>query len=167
GFNFDTIVNTNDSVYGSLRQFLLNANGLANAGLVQQGLAPGIEHAIWMIPNGTDAPGLRAGLDYSVNGAATIHLHSPLPSIVQPLVLDASREPGFQGRPVVAIDGADAGATDGLALAAPGCGVRGLIIGNFQGSGIQVQDVDAHVAGCWIGLDPAGTAAWANGNGVT
>ena len=35
GFNFDTIVNTNDSGQGSLRQFVLNSNELANTNLAQ------------------------------------------------------------------------------------------------------------------------------------
>ena len=35
GFNFDTIVNTNDSGQGSLRQFISNSNALDNTGLAQ------------------------------------------------------------------------------------------------------------------------------------
>ena len=35
GFNFDTIVNTNDSGQGSLRQFINNSNALDNTGLAQ------------------------------------------------------------------------------------------------------------------------------------
>ena len=36
GFNFDTIVNTNDSGQGSLRQFIINANDLINDNLAQE-----------------------------------------------------------------------------------------------------------------------------------
>ena len=43
GFNFDTVVNTNDRDQGSLRQFLLNANALAVTGLEQEGLTAGEE----------------------------------------------------------------------------------------------------------------------------
>ena len=50
GFNFDAIVNTNDSGIGSLRQFILNANELANAGLAQVGQTAGLETSIFMIP---------------------------------------------------------------------------------------------------------------------
>ena len=35
GFNFDTVVNTNDSGQGSLRQFIVNSNELANTNLSQ------------------------------------------------------------------------------------------------------------------------------------
>ncbi len=59
GFNFDLIVNTNDSGQGSLRQFILNSNELSNANLDQEtNPAAGqnfikpeaVEHSIFMIP---------------------------------------------------------------------------------------------------------------------
>src|SRR5262249_43730079 len=118
GFNFDVICNTNASGYGSLSQFLLNASALPNAGLAQEGFAPGTEHAIWMLPNRTDAPGLRASLNTFAGGVATIAPPGPLPVIDQPLLLDARLQPGYASRPIVAIDGAAAGATDGLSLGA-------------------------------------------------
>ena len=58
GFNFDTIVNTNDSGQGSLRQFVLNANALTNTGLAQQGLTAGTETSIFMIPAGALTSGV-------------------------------------------------------------------------------------------------------------
>jgi uncharacterized repeat protein (TIGR01451 family) len=63
GYNFDTIVNTNDLGQGSLRQFILNSNALGNTGLDQVinpapaatttaiDSAPGIETSIFMIPS--------------------------------------------------------------------------------------------------------------------
>ena len=42
GFNFDTIVNTNDADQGSLRQFLLNSNELDNTNLDQEDNPPEI-----------------------------------------------------------------------------------------------------------------------------
>ena len=50
GFNFDTIVNTNDSGQGSLREFIENANALSNTGLAQAGMTAGIENSIFQIP---------------------------------------------------------------------------------------------------------------------
>ena len=61
GFNFDTVVNTNNTGQGSLRQFITNANALSNTGLAQSGLTAGIDNAIWMISNGSSAAGLRVG----------------------------------------------------------------------------------------------------------
>lgn len=50
GFNFDTIVNTNNTGQGSLRQFIINSNRLANTGLAQAGQTSGVENTIFMIP---------------------------------------------------------------------------------------------------------------------
>jgi trimeric autotransporter adhesin len=62
GYNFDTIVNTNNTGQGSLRQFVANSNALRNTGLDQSANpspapgttvidpAPGVETSIFMIP---------------------------------------------------------------------------------------------------------------------
>jgi trimeric autotransporter adhesin len=84
GFNFDTIVNTNNSGQGSLRQFILNSNALANSGLAQVGQSTGKEVSIFMISDGFVHPGLRSGLTNQLtttggnNGAAVINLTSNL-----------------------------------------------------------------------------------------
>src|SRR6185295_18905542 len=74
GYNFDVVVNTNDSGQGSLEQFIVNANGLGNEGsLAQAGsrrslagsneaLPSGKETSLFMISDGSYHPGLRAGL---------------------------------------------------------------------------------------------------------
>jgi hypothetical protein len=62
GFNFDTIVNTNNAGQGSFRQFLLNSNELDNVNLDQEDNPAGVtavtkaagdEHSIFMIPAAT------------------------------------------------------------------------------------------------------------------
>ena len=58
GFNFDTIVNTNDSGQGSLRQFVTNSNALTNTGLAQVGQTAGKEVSIFMIPSGALTSGV-------------------------------------------------------------------------------------------------------------
>ncbi|MEZ5476633.1 MAG: SdrD B-like domain-containing protein [Thiolinea sp.] len=70
GFNFDTIVNTNNAGQGSLRQFIINSNLLDNAGLAQVGQTAGDEASIFMIP----ATQLTAGV-------ARIAVQSQLPVI--------------------------------------------------------------------------------------
>ncbi len=61
GFNFDTVVNTNDAGQGSLRQFIDNANRLGNTGLDQAlpaavtGYVTGDEVSIFMIPTASVA----------------------------------------------------------------------------------------------------------------
>jgi uncharacterized repeat protein (TIGR01451 family) len=87
GYNFDTIVNTNNSGQGSLRQFITNSNALTNTGLAQQGLTAGQETSIFMIPDGVAHPGLRLGLTNQVagtgsnSGAAVITILSPLDAV--------------------------------------------------------------------------------------
>ena len=72
GFNFDTIVNTNNAGQGSLRQFILNSNALGGT-LNQQGLTAGAETSIFQIPS-TDPR-------YSASGPARILLTAPLDTI--------------------------------------------------------------------------------------
>jgi Right handed beta helix region len=85
GYNFDTIVNTNDSGQGSFRQFIINSNALTNAGLAQVGQTAGNETSIFMISDGLAHNGLAAGIDrltsYGTEKAAVITLADPLPTI--------------------------------------------------------------------------------------
>lgn len=76
GFNFSTIVNTNDSGQGSLRQFILNSNLLSKAGLDQAlpatldaEYAAGTEVSIFMIPSSQLA-----------DGVATLGIQTELPA---------------------------------------------------------------------------------------
>jgi uncharacterized repeat protein (TIGR01451 family) len=82
GFNFDTIVSTRDSGQGTLRQFITNSNALANTALAQVGETSGVEASIFMVPNGTAVPGLRAGLTNQLtSGVAQVVLATQLPAI--------------------------------------------------------------------------------------
>lgn len=105
-----------------------------------------------------------------VNGAHTITPRSALPAITDPVWLDASREPDALalGRPVVELVGSDAGgASAGLVLAdgSDGSLVRGLVINQFGGAGVQVQaGADGQtLAGLRIGTDVTGLLALGNG----
>jgi parallel beta-helix repeat protein len=88
GFNFDTIVNVNDTDQGSLRQFLVNANALTGeASLAQVGQTAGRETSIFMIPNGVANGGQNTAYANQLTpsganaGAARITLASALPAI--------------------------------------------------------------------------------------
>lgn len=83
GFNFDTVVSTHDSGQGTLRQFILNANALGNAGLAPVGQTAGKEVSIFMISDGAAHSGLRAGLTNQLtSGVAVITpTSSALPQI--------------------------------------------------------------------------------------
>jgi uncharacterized repeat protein (TIGR01451 family) len=94
GFNYDLVVNTNNTGQGSLRQFITNANALGNENLLAQagsnaaGLLPaGTETSIFMIPNGTARPGLLASgsggpaSQLNASGVAVITPTAILPTI--------------------------------------------------------------------------------------
>ncbi len=68
GYNFDTIVNTNDSGQGSLRQFITNSNALNNTNLAQEGQTAGQEVSIFMISDGSARAGLSGSYSTGING---------------------------------------------------------------------------------------------------
>jgi SdrD B-like domain/Right handed beta helix region len=80
GFNFDTIVNTNDSGQGSLRQFVINSNNLTNTptNLTQVDQAAGKEVSIFMISDGAAHNGIRAMTSQLTGNRALIKLNNPL-----------------------------------------------------------------------------------------
>ena len=138
-----TVTTTADSGPGSLRQAILDSN--ASAGTLDT-----IEFVI---------PGA---------GVHTIVPASALPTITDPVVIDGSTQPGFAGAPLIELDGTSAGGfTHGLNITAGGSTVRALAINRFGGSGIICFTVGGNtIVGNYIGTNPAGTAALANGNGV-
>lgn len=87
GYNFDLIVNTNDTGQGTLRQFINNANALSNTGLAQTGQTAGVEASIFMIPDGNARPGLLAVTSggpvsqLNLSGVASITPASVLPAL--------------------------------------------------------------------------------------
>lgn len=89
GFNFDTIVNTNDAGQGSLRQFLLNSNALPNTGLAQDGQTAGVETSIFSIPSSGDPLG-RATDPRFVSGVAKITLASTPTPVSTLAITDAN-----------------------------------------------------------------------------
>lgn len=145
GYNFDTIVNVNDTGQGSLRQFVTNANALANAGLVQSGLPAGGETSIFMVSDGAAHPGLRAGLaNLLVTGLARVTLASALPAFTDA----ATRLDG-------ATQTANVGNTNAGTLGAGGTvGVDALALGTVQRPEVELRDGAALA----IGLDLQGAS---------
>src|SRR5262249_14453551 len=128
GLCFDVIVNTNPFGTGSFDQFVINANSMTNLGLSQGSLSSDLEPPIGMIPNGTNAPGLRASVNYFTLGVAHIASDAPISAISDPVDIDAQLQPGFAGTPIVQLDGSGAGAgVDGLTFNAAGSTLRGMI----------------------------------------
>ena len=167
GLNFDTIVNTNDAGRGSLRQFITNANALGNGGLAQAGRTAGIESAIFMISNGSAAPGLRASLNYFSGGVATISVATWLPHVTDPIVLDGRTQPGFSNVPIIELNGSATvynAVEAGLVISAGNSVVRGLVINRFATDGVRLETAGGNtVEGNYLGTDATGMLDRGNG----
>jgi hypothetical protein len=132
-----TVSNTADAGPGSLRQAITDANATA---------AP--PHTINFAIPGT--------------GVQTIAPLSVLPNINVPIIIDGTSQPGFAGTPLIEINGAGAGAVSGFRVLGGGSTLRGLIINRFGNAGISLESNGNTVAGNYIGINAAGTAALPN-----
>jgi titin len=136
-----TVANVSDAGPGSLRQALLDANN-----------SLGQDTVVFAIPG----PGVH-----------TITLAAALPEITDPVLLDATTQPGYAGQPLVELDGTHAGSSaNGLLLLAGGSTVRGLAINRFGGDGIHIEGPGANtIQANFLGTDPTGRLARGNGAG--
>lgn len=176
GFNFDTIVNKNDTGQGTLRQFINNANMLTNAGLAQVGHVAGNEASIFMIPDGNAHPGLRSGIvNQLTGGVAVIQLTTVLPPIVgNNTVIDGTTQTtnvGDTNPNGLEVEITGNGVTgSGLWVSSPAFAVtiRALAIHGFAGSGANgngiyvVNAATTSIYGCYIGASASGAATLAN-----
>jgi titin len=133
------VSNTLDSGSGSFRQAILDAN--ANNGL---------DTITFQIPGA---------------GPHTISPQSALPTITDPVVIDATSQPGFAGSPLIELNGAHAGSSSsGIRLVTSNSVVRGLAINGFDADGLEIDGVGTNsIQGNYIGLDVTGTTSRPNG----
>ena len=136
-----TVLNTNDSGSGSLRQAILDANA-----------QPGADSIVFAIPG--EPP-------HRVAPA------SVLPFLFDTVSIDATTQPGYVDRPVVELDGRNAGAAgEGLHAAANDILIRGLAVVGFGGNGVTLHASNCVVEACHLGVDTTGTNAVPNETGV-
>jgi hypothetical protein len=139
-----TVINTNDSGAGSLRQAILDAN----AG----GAGP---HTVAF-----DIPGA---------GVHTITLSTSLPEVnisSGGLAVDGTTQPGYAGSPLVAITCTDTGVIV-FQFAGSGGAVKGLAIGNCGDAIASTASGSLTVQACHLGVDAAGTTATPNGQAIS
>jgi len=75
-----------------------------------------------------------------------IEVGSALPAVNQPFtVIDGTTQPGYAGQPIVNLSGDGAGAANGLVLSQGSTDVMGLVIENFQQSGIVTAGGTANI----------------------
>ena len=136
-----TVTSVSDSGAGSLRQAIINAN--ANTGL--------------------DTILFSVG-----TGAITINLASALPAITDPVLIDGTSQPGYAGKPLVEINGASiAAGTDGITISSGGTTLRDLAVNRCARDAIRILGPNGTnvIQGNFLGTDPTGTIARANGEG--
>jgi len=136
------VTNAADSGAGSLRQAILNANAVPGRDVIQFGI-----------------PG---------SGAHTITPLSPLPTITDAIWIDGTTQPGFNGLPLIELNGAQAGAgANGLWITAGNSEIAGLVINRFSNDGILMQFNGTNIiTGNFVGTDLTGTIARANTFGI-
>ncbi|HEX2270583.1 MAG TPA: SBBP repeat-containing protein, partial [Pyrinomonadaceae bacterium] len=137
------VTNNQNHGTGSLRDAIVNANATV-----------GTDTITFNIPG----PGVKV-----------IALVNELPEITDPIVIDATTQPGYAGSPLIELDGsALLGSTNGLVITAGSSTIRGLAIGGFQnGAAIAIRDCDNNVIQSnRIGVDASGTVARPNSTGI-
>ncbi|HJQ71534.1 MAG TPA: BACON domain-containing carbohydrate-binding protein [Blastocatellia bacterium] len=137
------VTNINDSGPGSLRQAILDSNA-----------SPGGDPNV---------------INFSIgSGVQTISPLSPLPRVSARVIIDGTTQPGYAGKPIIEIEGSQAGSGTGLVISAGFSTVRGLVINRFNGNGIFMFDTNANVIeDNFIGTDVSGSVALGNtGTGV-
>lgn len=147
------VTTTADAGPGSLRQAILDADGLFNAG----------DTIAFNIPG---------------EGPHTILVASALPAITDVVTIDGYTQPGatantsaaeFNGALKIIVSGAAVGTTiDGFSVQWPGVTIRGLNIISFRNDGIEFNQFGSNgvVEGCVIGLGLDGSDLGNNQNGV-
>lgn len=147
------VTTTADSGAGSLRQAIIDANSLAGADVIE--------------------------FNISGTGVHVITPLSALPTITDTVTIDATSDDSYAAngnRPAIVLAGTSAGAgTDAFVLSstADGSVIRGLVIQDWGGDGIEIQLGSDHnrIVGNYIGrLNTSGTDSGAgtgnDGNGI-
>ncbi len=116
--------------------------------------------------NNTANTGAPDEIHFAISGAGvrTIQPATALPTITNPVVIDATTQPGYVGEPLIELDGSGAGSANGLHITAGGSTVRGLVINRFSAYGIRLRTGGGNlIEGNYLGTDTTGTIARANG----
>ncbi len=103
-----------------------------------------------------------------VSGAHTIAIGaSQLDGITDAVIIDGNTDSDFSSTPIIVLDGSSTGAgLEGLDLdpGSSGSTIRGLVINQFSGDGIQIQSDNNTIVGNYIGTDVTGTVDLGNGD---
>ena len=89
-----------------------------------------------------------------------------LPPVSTTMTINATTQPGYSTRPVIVVNGASAGTSDGLLVTSNSSTISGLNIQGFGDDGIELIGNNNTVTGNWIGVNLTGSAAVPNDDGV-
>jgi hypothetical protein len=133
-----TVTNANDSGAGSLRQAILDANA-----------TPGFDTINFNIGSGTQ----------------TITPASPLPTVTDPVALDATTQPGYSGAPIIELNGQNAGGgAAGIRISAGSSIVRGFVVNRFGDQIVLETGGGNTVDGNYTGIAVNGTTGYCCSN---
>ena len=125
------------------------------AAITETNFAADLDSIAFAIPEQSD-PGCNP-----VSGVCTIQVGADgLPTITQPVVIDATTQPGFAGTPLIELDGSLTGANvTGFAVWGGSTTVRGFAVNRFPNNSDvlawnQGNDI---IEGNFLGTDPGGT----------
>ncbi|HEX4796685.1 MAG TPA: PKD domain-containing protein [Humisphaera sp.] len=141
--NSYVVTNVNNSGSGSLRDAIQQANSNS-----------GFDAITFNIPGG---------------GVQKIAPTFFLPQITDPVSIDATTQPGYAGKPLIELDGSQAGNCNGLEIKVGGNVIAGLDIHSFAFDGIVFAEPTGpgavggnSILKNFIGTDPTGTVAMPN-----
>ncbi|MBM1107964.1 right-handed parallel beta-helix repeat-containing protein [Aurantibacter crassamenti] len=187
GFNFNTIVNTNENGQGSLEQFIINSNNLDETGLdiEANGIfdpAPGDDTSVFMIPPTSDALGRTADVNF-INGYFDIVISNG-----NPLSIIAGTNTNIDGRTQTAYSGnsntgtVGSGGTsvgtssnilpdfnrpeiqvyraggDVLKLTGTNTTIRSIAVNANNNAGVRIQNGSAIISNNLLGVNALGSA---------
>ena len=107
---------------------------------------------------------------FHINGTPpfTISPANALPAITAPVVIDATTQPGFAGKPIIELNGVNTlglGSVVGLRFSSGASTLRGLAINRFPVQLIELDSASNNRQGNFIGTDVTGTLARGSGSG--
>ena len=143
------VTTTADKGAGSLRQAIIDANASTTPSTIEFNIGSGGPQSILPI--------------------------TPLPALSNAITIDGTSQPGYSGTPIIQLGGSQikdpmtlSTGSNGLLIKSGNCTIRGLVINNFNGNGIEIEGGGKNlIAGDYIGTDISGQISFPNaGDGI-
>jgi hypothetical protein len=126
---------------------------------------PGVPPSEYTLRDAIDLSNMNPGpnvINFDITDAPpVIDLLGPI-QVRTPVTIDGTTQPGYNGKPVVVLDGVVAGVNDGIEIYGNNSTVRGLDVVNFPGTGVVLYGNHNSVQGNFIGVDTNGSTPDSN-----